>query len=270
MFLSIIIANYNYGRFIEEAILSVLNQKTDEIELIIIDGGSSDNSLEIIKKYEDNIAYWISEPDKGQSDAFNKGFGKAKGEYLTWLNADDFLMPNSLSKIIQVIKKQDKNYKWFSADTIFINNENKIGKCYCGLDYSHKLLLNGNIEVGGPSSFFHKDLFKKCGNFDLNMKFSMDTDLWERFVNKGYVYKHINIFCWVFRIHEDSKTSYIYTQKPKQNVLDEYSQRMKKNNKIIKKEKLVVQKIKKCLFSYHKSLFYTTMLKNKNINSVKL
>ena len=89
--LSIVIANYNYGRFLEEAIQSVLSQSCNDYELIIVDGGSTDNSVEIIKKYEDKIAWWVSEKDKGQSDAFNKGFAHAKGKYLTWLNADDIL-----------------------------------------------------------------------------------------------------------------------------------------------------------------------------------
>ena len=82
-FLSVIIANYNYGRFLGEAIRSVLSQSCDDFELIVIDGGSTDDSVRVIKQYENRISYWVSEKDKGQSDAFNKGFAKASGRFLT-------------------------------------------------------------------------------------------------------------------------------------------------------------------------------------------
>ena len=81
---TIVIANYNHGRFIEQAILSVVNQTFKNFELIVIDAESNDNSVEVIKKYSDNITWWVSEPDSGQSEAFNKGFRKAKGKYLFW------------------------------------------------------------------------------------------------------------------------------------------------------------------------------------------
>ena len=106
--LSIVIANYNYGRFLEEAIQSVLSQSCDDYELIIVDGGSTDNSVEIIKKYEDKIAWWVSEKDNGQSDAFNKGFAQAKGKFGCWLNADDILMPNAIRAVVEYIKKHPK------------------------------------------------------------------------------------------------------------------------------------------------------------------
>ena len=102
--LSIVIVNYNYGRFLEAAIRSVIDQNTSEVELIIVDGGSRDESVDIIKKYSAKISWWVSEPDKGQSDAFNKGFSHANGKYLTWLNSDDLLVPDCLRKIIHEFK----------------------------------------------------------------------------------------------------------------------------------------------------------------------
>ena len=98
-FVSVVIANYNYGRFLDEAIQSVLNQACNDVELIICDAASTDNSVEVIKKYADRIAWWCSEKDKGQSDAFNKGFSHAKGRFLTWLNADDVMLPGTIEKL---------------------------------------------------------------------------------------------------------------------------------------------------------------------------
>ena len=98
-FFSIVMANYNSGHYIERAIQSVLSQSCKDFELIVVDGGSSDESVDIIKKYTDKLSWWVSEPDKGQSDAFNKGFSHATGRYYTWLNADDLLLPNVLEKV---------------------------------------------------------------------------------------------------------------------------------------------------------------------------
>ena len=88
---SIVIANYISGKYLEAALLSVIRQNYPAVEIIVMDAGSTDNSVDIIRKYDQHIAYWVSEKDKGQSDAFNKGFAKAKNEWLLWLNADDFL-----------------------------------------------------------------------------------------------------------------------------------------------------------------------------------
>ena len=112
MKLSIVVPSYNQGKYLEEALLSVISQHRNDVELIVMDGGSTDNSVEIIKKYRNNIAYWQSKKDKGQSDAINEGFRIAKGEYVTWRNSDDILVNGALDLIIATIDR-NPHIKWF-------------------------------------------------------------------------------------------------------------------------------------------------------------
>src|SRR5262245_51432908 len=103
---SIIIPSFNQGQFLEASIRSVLEQNYPNFECIIVDGGSKDESVEIIKKYQDRLAWWVSEKDKGHADALNKGFSHATGEILAWLNSDDIYFPNTVSEAVAVLASQ--------------------------------------------------------------------------------------------------------------------------------------------------------------------
>ena len=200
---SIVIANYNYGRFLEKAIRSVVSQigagsdqvLPGEVELIIIDAGSTDNSVEVIKEFAEDlpsgtmrdicsqgpiISYWVSEPDKGQSDAFNKGFAKARGRFLTWLNADDVLTRGALAAIKRSIMRHPK-CEWFVGSSFYADENLKITKCFCAHRFSILRAKWGFLSVGGPSSFFTKRLLDEVGGVDVNLHYVMDTDLWHRF-----------------------------------------------------------------------------------------
>jgi len=128
--ISIVTASYNQGQFIEETILSVLNQNYPNLEYILIDGGSTDNSVEIIRKYQQHFTYWVSEKDKGQANAINKGLQLCTGDIFNWLNSDDYLEPGSLHKIaaafaneqVQMVAGKVRNYS--TTEEEIIPNQN--------------------------------------------------------------------------------------------------------------------------------------------------
>lgn len=207
--LSIVIANFNYGRFLETAILSVITQDVaDKVELIVCDGGSTDNSVEIIKKYSSRISWWVSEKDKGQSDAFNKGFLHAKGKYLTWLNADDVLVKGSLKKIIRKMERHPE-CEWFTGNFYRFTQDGKVIEIGWGPRWLPFFLQTKAQPpaVYGPTTFFSKSLFERVGRMKEYQYFQMDTDLWRRFIVSGVKQRRIPCFCWGFRMHESSKTA---------------------------------------------------------------
>ena len=223
--LSIVIANYNYGRFLEEAIQSVIAQDMgDQVELIICDAASTDNSVEIIKKYANGlppntplttnhqplttkITWWCSEPDGGQSAAFNKGFAHARGRFLTWLNADDVFFPGALKAIAKEIARNPDG-EWFVGSTAWVDKNLRIKRIFTAHRFS---ILRGYFACAtacGPSSFFTKRLLEEAGGIDETMHYAMDIDLWHKFFRKCHVrYHRTTAMVWAYRIHEDSKLS---------------------------------------------------------------
>jgi glycosyltransferase involved in cell wall biosynthesis len=204
--ISVIIPSYNQGRYIEKTILSVINQSYKNFELIIIDGESVDNTMEIISKYQNSITYWVSEKDSGQSDAINKGFKTAKGEYVTWLNSDDILLPGVLKELNFLINKNPK-CKWFCGNLIWIDKFDKVVNVGKAEPYSEFFAKRGFFNAAGPSSFMHKKLLEKYGYLNEDFHYMMDTELWSRFIVNNISFIRIKQYCWALRIHEEAKMS---------------------------------------------------------------
>lgn len=268
VFFSIVMVNYNSGEFLEEAIQSVLIQSYNNYELIIVDGGSHDNSLDIIKKYSNRLAWWVSEPDKGQSDAFNKGFSHASGEYFVWLNADDLMLPKTL-EIIKSYIGNYPNYKWFAPNTIYIDKESRIWMAYKTPPYGKFVLRHGNIEIGSPSTFFHRSLYEECGPFVEGYHNLMDIDLWLKFINAGFVLKRVSEFGWAFRFHEASKTSSSLKGRPSESFLKERVLVREANNVHPNFWIRAYQKMCRIIYSYPLSLYYTKKMGGKNIYDIE-
>lgn len=161
--------------------------------------GIEEGELEIIVQDAD------VEPDSGQSDAFNRGFAKARGKWLFWLNADDVLLPGTLARV-----KACKKAEWIAGNLKYIDANDCL--LYCAFDWGWKWLYRGlPVRVYGPGSFFTRELYERCkvdGNgFDTGLKYMMDIDLWERFRKAGVWFKKLPRFTWGFRVHEGSLTS---------------------------------------------------------------
>src|SRR3989304_9665212 len=200
---SIITPSYNQGGFIEETIKSVLSQDYPEIEYIVIDGGSTDNTVEILKKYEGRIK-WVSEKDRGQSDAINKGFGMARGEIFAWLNSDDIYMKGAVGKAVAFLDNHP-DVKLIYGDALFCDENGKIvGEYHSPDTFNYKKLAFYN-SICQPSTFFKREAFFDAGGIDLNLHHLMDHDLWMKMAKNNEV-AHIPEILSIYRLHSESKT----------------------------------------------------------------
>jgi glycosyltransferase involved in cell wall biosynthesis len=180
--ISIVTPSYNQGQFIEETIRSVLLQCYPNLEYIIIDGGSTDASVEIIKKYEPWLAYWISEPDHGQSHAINKGISKATGDYFAWINSDDIYKPGTLSKVAIAAKNYPSGIVLYSDCEIIDEKSHPIflqkGEPF---NPEELLLVNGDHHaIAQPTSFFLTSAVKQINGVDESLHMIMDIDIFLR------------------------------------------------------------------------------------------
>lgn len=203
--ISIVTPSYNQAQFLERTILSVLNQNYPNLEYIIIDGGSTDESVEIIKKYEKYLTYWVSEKDKGQAGAINKGFEKSSGEILAWLNSDDTYLPETFYKITKSFK-QNPEADLIFGNMYFINKSDLvIGELRLTKLNIDNFLYEG-ISIPQPATFWKKNIFKKVGKIQVKYQYCMDFDFFVRIAEIGKL-MYIKEYLANFRIHENSKTS---------------------------------------------------------------
>ena len=209
---SVVTPSYNQGRFIEETIRSVLLQGYPNLEYFIIDGGSSDESVEIIRKYEPWLDYWVSEKDRGQSHAINKGWERATGEYVAWLNSDDTYLHYTLSKLAEVGNGAiDAAVLHGRSETINQNSEligNIIGKPY---DICRVLTATIGTTIAQPSAFIRRTALQQVGLLDEGLHRIMDIDMWLRlYIQSGTAY--VPEVLSRFRQHPEQKTAQASSQ----------------------------------------------------------
>lgn len=202
---SIVTPSYNQAEFLTETITSVLNQSYPRIEYIVVDGDSADGSVEIIKQFQDRIAWWVSEKDQGQTDAINKGFQHATGEIYAWLNSDDRYHPQAVSEAVQFFI-ENPEIGLVYGDLNFINHKgNEVGR-FNARETNYQKLRRGQVNIPQPAAFWRADLWKEVGPLDPAMFFAMDYDLWVRLAKISTTHYYAGHIWADFRIHDRSKT----------------------------------------------------------------
>ena len=202
MKISIVTPSYNQGQFIEESIRSVLDQKYDDFEHIIIDAGSTDNTLDVLRKFPH--LNWVSEPDDGQSDAINKGVQKATGDYVLWLNADDYMKPNAFSEFIKVVKK-DPEIDFAYGHTCFKDEGTSIESICYHIEFLYRFVALSLYSLPSTGSFIRTSFFKE-NPLDVNYHMVMDTE-WVLRCGRSIKTKLINEVLVTFRVSSENKTA---------------------------------------------------------------
>jgi glycosyltransferase involved in cell wall biosynthesis len=175
---SIVINSFNQASYLEQTILSVLEQSYTNIEVLLVDGGSTDGSLEIVRKYADRFAWWVSEPDHGQADGINKGLSRSKGELVAWLNSDDLYLPDTVQEVVQAWTDHP-DAALFYGDVVAIDENGKaFNRMKIGA-YQLPELMSFNI-INQPAVFMNRSILKIAGNLNTSYHYFLDHHLWLR------------------------------------------------------------------------------------------
>lgn len=207
--LTIVTPSYNQVQYLERTILSVLNQNYPNLEYFIMDGGSTDGSLDIIKKYEPYLAGWVSEKDKGQTDAINKGFRRATGDYVAFQNSDDVFAPNALLCVAEAWRKAPATDVFF-GDMYITDEEDVILEEMRAPDFSVECHIYEGMQVFNQSLFIRRERLIQFGMLDESLRFVIDYEIVARLgVQPGMRFRHVNGFWGGFRVQPDAKSSTI-------------------------------------------------------------
>jgi glycosyltransferase involved in cell wall biosynthesis len=202
---SIITPSFNQVRYLEATIESVLGQDYPHIEYIIVDGGSTDGSVGVIQKYAGRLAWWVSEQDKGQTDAINKGFNRATGEILAWINSDDTYNPGAVSQAVKYLI-ENPEVGLVYADCNFIDEDDRVIGQFNAAQTDLRRLREGYVHIPQQTMFFRAKYWQKLGPLDSSFYFAMDYDLWTRIAAHAR-FKYLAGHTWAnFRLHTSGKT----------------------------------------------------------------
>ena len=204
--ISIITPSYNQASFLDETMRSVLDQRYPNLEYFVIDGGSTDHSADVIRRYADRLAYWVSERDKGQTDALNKGFTRATGDVVGYLNSDDLLEPGALAIVARAF--EDPDVQWFGGGCAYIDENGVELTRYTPKPPSRPgdFFRSGAQRIWQPSTFWRRSLFDRIGLPDPSLHYIMDFEFWLRLSVNRIRMRTTDAPLSRFRVHSTSKT----------------------------------------------------------------
>ena len=200
---SVVTPSYNQAIYLEDTLRSVLNQNYPRIEHIVIDGGSTDGSQEIIQRYSDRLAFWTSEPDQGQSDAINKGLRRAKGEIVAWLNSDDLYMAGAIREAVEILNANPQLGMVY-ADGLMVDASGQLLDIHRYRTYDVLDLLCFDVLLQ-PTVFMRREVLEEIGYLGEDYHLMLDHELWIRIAHR-YPILHVPTIWAVERIHADAKT----------------------------------------------------------------
>jgi glycosyltransferase involved in cell wall biosynthesis len=204
--ISITVPSFNQGHFIGATIESVISQNYPNLELIIVDGGSTDETVEVIKRYEHHIKWWVSEDDQGQANAINKGMSHATGDILAWLNSDDCLMPGALFRVAEQFMDSTKTDVVYGHRVLINEAGQDVGKWI--MPGHRKFILTYADFIPQETMFWRAGLWRRVGGkLDESFRFAMDWELIRRFLDADATFQLIPAFLGQFRMHEMQKTN---------------------------------------------------------------
>ncbi len=206
--ISILTPSYNQGQFIEETIRSVLLQGYPNLEYIVVDGESTDQTVDILKKYDPWIDDWISEPDEGQSDAINKGFAKATGRIFAWINSDDYYAPGALFTMAEAFMAADPEVGAVVGTGHKVNGDGEIVYTPDGSDLTHEAFLNW-LDGGSfmqPACFLRREAWEQCGPLRTDLEYAMDVDLFLK-LSRQFRFERVDETISYAYKHKDAKTT---------------------------------------------------------------
>ena len=199
---SIVTPSYNQASYLEHTMRSVLEQDYPRLEYLVADGGSVDGSADIIKKYADKLSWWVSEKDRGQGDAINKGLAHSHGDIVAWLNSDDYYLPNAIASAVKVFE-QNPDVALVYGDMLAVDESSRTTNVLKYRQYSLEDLLCFQI-IGQPAVFFRRDAFEKAGGLDVSYHFMLDHHLWIRIAQQGKI-MHVPQVWAAARYHSQAK-----------------------------------------------------------------
>jgi glycosyltransferase involved in cell wall biosynthesis len=201
----VITPSYQQGPYLEQCIRSVLDQGYPNLEYIVVDGGSTDGSVDIIRKYAGQLAYWVSEGDAGQADAINKGFARATGEIMGWLNSDDLLLPRALERIARVFMAEPRTHVVCGHRKVVDENGDLRSDFYGEMPVPY--VLRRASVIAQETCYWRRVVYERIGRLDPQFRFALDYEYWQHMLAAGYRFRLIHRFLGGFRLHPESKTS---------------------------------------------------------------